>query len=153
MIGAALEQYGQKERAAQGGPRPRRFEEHSPDLSHDQANRQAELMIRAMVNAAKADGRLDRAEQAAITGNLGHIDQDEIDFINRELARPLDVDEFVRTVPAGLTNQVYGMSLTAIDLDTNQEADYLHRLASGLGIPPETVNQIHRQLGAPDLYA
>ena len=45
------------------------------------------------------------------------------------------------------------MSLTAIDLDSKAEAQYLHQLAQGLGIDERTANQIHQQLGAPTLYS
>jgi len=40
-----------------------------------------------------------------------------------------------------------------IDLDSNPEAQYLHQLAQGLNLSPDTVNQVHKQLGAPLLYS
>jgi len=153
LISAALNQFGNSEQAAQQNSAPRNFEEHSPGMVHSEACDQATIVIRGMINAAKSDGRLDKAEQENITGKLGHVSQDEIEFINSELAKPLDVDGFVRSVPRGMGNQVYAMSLTAIDLDTNPEAQYLHQLAQGLGIDEQTANQIHKQLGAPALYS
>ena len=110
-------------------------------------------MIRAMINAAKSDGRVDKQEQEKIFGKLGHITQDEIDFVRLEMSQPLDVDEFARSVPRGMGNQVYAMSLMALDLDSNPEAQYLHQLAQGLNLSRDTVNQVHKQLGAPMLYA
>ena len=153
LIGAALNQFGHSEKAAQDNSQPRNFEEHSPGMIHSEACDQATLVIRGMINAAKADGKLDSEEQAKITGKLGSISQDEIDFINNELAQPLDVDAFARSIPASMANQVYAMSLTAIDLDSNPEAQYLHQLAQGLNIDQQTANQIHQQLGAPALYS
>ena len=41
----------------------------------------------------------------------------------------------------------------AIDLDSNQEAQYLDQLAKGLNIQPQLANQIHEQLGAPTIYS
>ncbi len=110
-------------------------------------------MIQAMVNAAKADGRVDKQEQDKILGKMGNVTQDEVDFLRNELAKPLDVEGFIRSIPAGMGNQIYAMSLMAIDLDTNPEAQYLHQLAQGLNITPQVVNQIHTQLGAPILYS
>jgi uncharacterized membrane protein YebE (DUF533 family) len=153
LIGAALNQFGHNERAAQTRIQPKRFEEHSPNMSYSDASEQATLMIRAMVNAAKADGRVDEQERNNILQKLGNITQDEIDFVRNELAQPLDIDSFVRSIPRGMGNQVYVMSLMAIDLDTNPEAQYLHQLAQGLGISPQVANQIHSQLGAPKLYS
>ena len=153
LIGAALNQFGHSEQASQNNLMPRNFEEHSPNMVHAEANDQATLLIRGMINAAKADGKLDKQEHAKITGQLGNVTQDEIDFINDEISKPLDVEEFARSVPPALANQVYAMSLTAIDLDTNPEAQYLHQLAQGLNINSDTANQIHQQLGAPLLYS
>ena len=153
LVSAALNQYGeQSQQNLAGNVTPRRFEDHSPKLSYDDASRQATMMINAMLNAAKADGRFDNEERDKIAGRLGDLSDEEITYINNELSRPLDVDGFVRSVPPHSANQVYAMSLMAIDLDTNPEAQYLHQLAQGLGIAPDTVNQIHRQLGAPQLY-
>ena len=73
-------------------------------------------------------------------------------FVRRELAAPLDAQAFIRSVPRGMEQQVYTMSLMGIDLDTNQEAQYLHQLAQGLGIEADVCNQIHDKLGAPKLY-
>jgi len=153
LISAALNQFAHKEQAAQTQTQPKSFEEHSPGMSYNDASEQATLMIRAMVNAAKADGQVDEQEQEKILGKLGNVTQDEINFIRNELAQPLDVDGFVRSIPRGMGNQIYAMSLMAIDLDTNPEAQYLHQLANGLDISPQEANQIHSQLGAPKLYS
>ncbi|NKB76044.1 MAG: DUF533 domain-containing protein [Gammaproteobacteria bacterium] len=152
LVGAALNQFGHSEQAAQQNAQPRQFADHSPDLDYAQANEQATLILQGMINAAKADGRLDEEEKAKITGQLGQVDQSEIEFINNELSKPLNTEEFVSRVPKLMANQVYAMSLTAIDLDSNPEAQYLHSLAQGLGLEPDAVNQIHQQLGAPKLY-
>jgi uncharacterized membrane protein YebE (DUF533 family) len=153
LISAALNQYGHNEQAAQNHIQPKSFEEHSPGMVHSEACEQATLMIRAMINAAKADGRVDAQEQEKILGKLGHVLQEEIDFLKNEMAQPLDVDGFARSIPPGMGNQIYAMSLMAIDLDSNPEAKYLHQLAQGLNISPQIANQIHTQLGAPTLYS
>ncbi len=153
LIEAALKQFGNKETAAQKNTQPKSFEEHSPGMVHSEACEQATLVIRAMVNAAKSDGRVDKQEQDKILGKLGHVTQEEISFVRDEIAKPLDVQGFARDVPPSMANQIYAMSLTAIDLDSNPEAQYLHQLAQGLNISPQTANQIHKQLGAPALYS
>jgi uncharacterized membrane protein YebE (DUF533 family) len=45
------------------------------------------------------------------------------------------------------------VSLMAIDLDSQAEAQYLNDLAKALGMGPQDVNAIHAQVGAPALYA
>ncbi len=109
---------------------------------------QATLLIRAMCNAAKADGQIDASEQQAIVGRLGdEVDQAEADFLRQELSSPLDVDAFAATIPPAMAVDVYSMSLMAIKVDTPQEAQYLTELSRGLGIDDQTRNAIHQQLG------
>ena len=104
-----------------------------------------------MINAAKADNQIDEAEQEKIIGKLGDVSQEEADFVRNEFRVPLDVDEFARRIPRGMEQQIYAVSLMAIDLDTNKEAQYLDQLARGLNINPQMANQIHTQVGAPTI--
>ena len=60
---------------------------------------------------------------------------------------------FAQSVPKEMAGQVYLLSLTSIDLDSEKEAQYLGQLAQGLGIDPQVCNQIHDQVGAPKLFA
>ena len=125
-----------------------------PQEQHAAANDQAVLMIRAMVNAAKADGRVDDAEQENILSKLGNdVSQDEIDFLKAEFAAPLDVAGFANSVPDSLEPQIYALSLTAIELDTQNEAQYLGQLAQHMELAPEVCNQIHDQVGAPRIFS
>ncbi len=114
---------------------------------------QAALLIRAMVNAAKSDGVVDEQEQQNIIGKLGEIGPEESAFIRAEMQAPLDVDGFVRSVPKGLEQQVYVLSLMTVNLDSKPEADYLDSLAKGLNISEQASNQIHAQLNVPQLYS
>ena len=150
LVSSALNQFGSSQQSQQSTTS---FEERNPGISYNDANEQATIIIRAMINAAKSDGNLDQAEQNKIIGQLGDVTQEEIDFVNNEIARPLDINAFIQSIPANMAKQVYAMSLTAIDLDTNQEAQYLHQLAQGLNIDSVTCNQIHQQLGAAVLYS
>ncbi|MGB5494878.1 MAG: DUF533 domain-containing protein [Sedimenticolaceae bacterium] len=150
LLGMAMQQFGgaQQGASAQGAARV-----NMPQgLSHEQAEQQAELLVRAMINAAKSDGKIDAAEQQKIVERLGDVTPDEIAFVRREFETPLDAQAFVRSVPKGMEQEVYVVSLMAIDLDHNAEAKYLHELAQGFGMRPEACNQIHQQLGAPALY-
>jgi uncharacterized membrane protein YebE (DUF533 family) len=123
------------------------------DLEPQQAHTQATLLIRAMINAAKSDGSFDQNEQQAIIGKLGNVTQEEIDFIRNEFARPLDVRAFANDIPRGMEHQVYALSLSAINLDQQSEANYLGQLAQALRIAPEEANAIHKELGAPTIFA
>ena len=129
-----------------GGGKP----EPEPEVEAPQrqaANDQATILIRAMCNAAKADGSVDQAEQQAIIGRLGELDQQEIDFLQQELASPLDVNSFARSVPRELGPQVYALSVMTVKVDTREEVQYLTQLAQGLGLDQQTLDAIHQQAG------
>ncbi len=119
----------------------------------DEQNQQAEILLRAMINAAKSDGEIDKSEQEKIVEHLGDVSDEEAQFVRNEMSSQLDVDTFIRSVPRGMEQQVYLMSLTAIDLDSQAEAQYLDKLAKGLGISEQASNSIHQQLGVPQLYS
>ena len=131
-----------------GGQAPEIPQEHQAE-----ANDQATVLIRAMVNAAKSDGRVDQSEQDNIVSKLGaEVSEDEISFLKQEFAAPLDVAGFARSVPKGLEQQVYFLSLTSIDLDTQKEAEYLGQLAQAMGLDPNTCNELHDQVKAPRIF-
>lgn len=116
-------------------------------------NAVAGLMLRAMIQAAKADGRIDEAERERLLGQLGDLDEDDRAFIRDQMAAPVDPQGLAREVPKGLESQVYLMSLMAIDFDSEQEAAYLHDLAEALGLDRAAANQIHEQVGVQNLYS
>lgn len=113
----------------------------------------AALMLRAMIQATKADGELDEIEKSRLIERLGgDIDAQEAQFVQSELNRPMDVKGLVSDTPNGMAAQVYAMSILGIDLDNQAEAQYLHSLAQGFGLSADTVNDIHDQMGVPALY-
>lgn len=112
----------------------------------------AGLMIRAMIQAAMSDGKIDDAEREKLLKNLGEVSPEERAFVQQEMARPVDPKALARQVPQGLEQQVYVMSLLGIDLDNQNEAKYLHGLATELGIDQAMSNAIHTKMGAPVLY-
>ena len=116
----------------------------------DEAN--AAVLLRAMISAAKSDGELDADEQAKITEHLGDVTEEEANFVRNELAAPLDLPGLIASVPSGLEQQVYLMSLMSITLDTKEEAVYLDSLRQGLNLSEQVSNEIHEKLGAPTLY-
>ena len=122
-------------------------------VDKQEAEDHAALMIRAMINAAKSDGSIDQSEQNNIIAKLGDVTQEEIDFVKREFAAPLDVQAFARSIPRGMGEQIYAVSLMAIDLDKNSEAQYLADLAQGLSLSPQLANQIHDKFGVPKIFA
>jgi len=133
-----------------GGNNP--FESPAQTQTADQ-NAHSETYLRAMIQAGLSDGRIDQQEQQAIINKVGNIGQAEKNFIQTEMARGCDVNAFIHTVPRGIEEEVYSVSLMAIQLDNRTEAAYLDALAKGLRITQEQSNAIHDRLGAQRLYS
>lgn len=123
----------------------------APEPSPDQ-EALAGLLLTAMIQAAKSDGKIDAAEKSKLLDKLGDVSQEEMAFVQSELSSPVDIAGLVRKTPKGLEHQVYLMSVMGIDLDSQKEAQYLHELAGALGISKSQVNDVHAQLGVPQLY-
>ena len=116
------------------------------------SDQQATIMIRAMISAVKADGLVDNAEHANIIRQLGHITPQEQQFLQHEFAQPINVAALAASVPPGLAEDVYTVSLMAIDLDTQNEARYLQDLARALGLHGGTCNRLHQHFGMRQLF-
>ncbi len=127
----------------------------TPQMSaaeRDEADDHATLLLRAMVNAAKADGKVDQEEVDNIVGRLGEVDEQEAAFLRSELQAPLDVAGYCRSVPQELAQQAYAFSVMGMRLDTQQEAQYLGAVAQGLKLQPGVCNEIHEKLGVPPIF-
>lgn len=110
----------------------------------------ADLTVKAMINAAKADGRIDEDEMQKVVGELqeGGITAAEREYLLAEVRKPANTDEIVRAVPnQQVAAQVYAASLLAIEADTPAERTYLQGLARDLRLDPRVVEQMHSTLG------
>lgn len=124
------------------------------DPSNAQEEQELEAMallsLRAMVQAAKADGTIDATEQQRILGKLQEAgaDAEAQAFVAQEMAKPLDLAGLLRDVPnQQRAAEVYAASLLAIEVDTPAERTYLQRLAEGLGLDADVVQRLHASLG------
>lgn len=117
------------------------------------AEDQAKLMIRAMIEAAKADGAIDADEQAQITAHLKDASPEERAYVQTLMAAPLDFDGLVAATTAATRTQVYSASLMAIKPDSAVEQAYLAQLASALGLDPAARDAIHASVGMAPLTA
>jgi len=118
----------------------------------DQIDDEATLLLRAMINAAKADGKIEKEEVDNIVQRLGDLDAAEKQFLEAEFKAPLDVSAFCATVPDELNEEAYAFSVMGMRLDTQQEAQYLGAVAQGLRLDPKVCNAIHDKLGAPKIF-
>lgn len=113
------------------------------------AEENARLMIRAMIQAAKADGAIDAAERETILSHLTDASEEEIAFVTAELDAPSDIAGLAAAVGDTARAQVYSAALMAITVDTEAEKAYLRGLGTALGLDAATVATIHVGAGKP----
>jgi len=110
------------------------------------------LVIRAMINAAKADGQIDGGEMGRILGKLDDAgaDAEAKAFVMDSLGKPMETDALIREAQEPtVAIEVYGASLLAIEVDSPAEVEYLQGLAAGLRLDQDVVREIHAALGVP----
>lgn len=110
-------------------------------------NKHAQSLIRAMIAAAKADGRVSDQEMNRIQDRMRAIELDAESraFVEFELARPLDMDAVIADVACPEhAAELYAASLIAIDAEGAVEQAYLKLLAVRLKLEPQLVDEIHR---------
>jgi uncharacterized membrane protein YebE (DUF533 family) len=112
---------------------------------------QAQLVLKAMINAAKADGQIDEGEVQRIIGKLGDagIDQKTRDLVLAEMNKPLDTEALVAAAKGNpqLAAQLYAASLLAIEVDSPAERAYLENFAKSMGLVPQAVTNLENTMG------
>jgi len=108
-------------------------------------------LVRAMIAAANADGRLDSDEMQAILGRVGDLELSAMDKarLMDELSQPVEIDQLVTAATSPeVATEIYVAALMAIEVDTAGERLWLRELASRLQLPDDVVQSIHGQLAA-----
>jgi uncharacterized membrane protein YebE (DUF533 family) len=102
-------------------------------------------ILRALIAAAKADGRIDEAEKHMISTEIGrHTDDPQLQqWLDDEVAKPLDPAEVAQSAqndPAKAA-EMYLASVMLVDDQQDAERNYLDELAAALNIDPDL--QVH----------
>lgn len=109
-------------------------------------------LIRAMIAAARADGKLEGPEGDAIFRAVDElaISADEKALLMEELGRPVDVDVLVAAANTPeRAAEIYAAALLAIEIDTPAERAWLSMLAARLDLPAPLVARLEER-AAPD---
>lgn len=103
----------------------------------------SDVLLKAMVAAAKADGHIDEQELSTIRAKIAelHIDQDVNDMLMNELVQPLGAKEVAALAKGDKQAALELYLVSALLLDKNQEAErvYLSDLQAALALPDAVV--------------
>ncbi|KJY67406.1 hypothetical protein TW78_23180 [Vibrio coralliilyticus] len=108
-----------------------------------------ELIIKAMIAAAKADGHVDAEEMQRIESTLKEAGADAglQTMLHNELNKPLDPSEIARLAQSPQqASEIYLASLIVVDEQNFMEKAYLQELAKQLQLAPEVTFQLEQQL-------
>lgn len=108
----------------------------------------AEIILIAMIDAAKADGQVDSDELGRIMNTMksSGIGQEGVNYVIQKLQGPMETAKIVAATKnrPELAAQVYSASLMAIDVDTDAERMYLDKLAKAMGMSQAVVQNIEQ---------
>lgn len=113
-------------------------------------------LVRAMIAAARSDGRLDAQESQAIFQRIESLglDRESQSLLVTEMGRCVDMDAIVNSASSPeIAAEIYVASLLAIEVDTVAEKAYLAMLASRLQLPSGLVAELERQVEAQKTFA
>jgi uncharacterized membrane protein YebE (DUF533 family) len=120
-------------------------------LSGPAAEAHSHAILRALIAAAKADGRIDDAEKKLIYAELArHADDPQLQqWLNDEVSRPLDAASIAQEASdPGMAAEMYLASVMLIDQQQPAERAYLNELGAALGLAPELRAQLEQQAAA-----
>jgi uncharacterized membrane protein YebE (DUF533 family) len=130
---------------------PAGLTEPQTDEEQKQLDQSSDLVLRAMINATKSDGQVDQKEINRILGKFDEIGVDEEgkNYVMAQLQKPMETQQLIAEAQGQpeLAAQMYAASLMAIEVDTQQEKDYLNELASGLGLDSQVTGRIQQLVG------
>ena len=145
MAMQALQNAGKKPQAPMGLVEPQNEAEAQELENH------AQIIVDAMINATKADGQVSADEVQRIAGHLQQsgADEEALSYMQAAMQQPMQTEALVAAVGGRqeLAAEVYAASLLAIEVDTQEERQYLNDLAAALNLAPEGTRTLEEDCG------
>ncbi|WIE48674.1 DUF533 domain-containing protein [Pseudomonas sp. GM17] len=118
-------------------------------LAGPEVEEHSHAILRALIAAAKADGRIDEQEKQLISAEIGrHTDDPQLQqWLDDEVARPLDAADVAQSAAGepGMAAEMYLASVMLVDDQQDAERAYLDELAAALRIDPELQLHLEQQ--------
>ncbi len=118
------------------------------ELGEAEANERSQILLKAMIAAAKADGHINKKEVAAIDQQIEKLGLtgDVADLMQSEIAKPLDVKEIAELAKdnSGIAAEIYLVSAVVTDKENSMEREYLDTLARTMKLPDSLVEQLQK---------
>ena len=115
------------------------------ELDETEANARSEVLLKAMIAAAKADGHINNKEITAIEEQIVKLSLSEnvAQLLQEEIKKPLDVKEVAALAEnQAMAAEIYLVSAVVTDKENSMEKDYLSELAKEMRLPDALVVQL-----------
>ncbi|MDH2081390.1 tellurite resistance TerB family protein [Pseudomonas atacamensis] len=130
---------------SQASNAPQELPQTADLLAGPQIETHSHAVLRALIAAAKADGRIDEAEKHLISSEIGkHTADPQLQqWLDAEVAKPLDAREVAQSADGdpAVAAEMYLASVMLVDDQQDAERSYLDELAAALNIDPDL--QVH----------
>jgi uncharacterized membrane protein YebE (DUF533 family) len=130
---------------SQASAAPQQIPQTANLLAGPEVEEHSHAVLRALIAAAKADGRIDEAEKHLISSEIGkHTDDPQLQqWLDAEVAKPLDPAEVAQSAQGdpAVAAEMYLASVMLVDDQQDAERRYLDELAAALQIDPDL--QVH----------
>lgn len=114
-------------------------------LDDKEAENRSQILLKAMIAAAKADGHVNSKEVIAIEEQITKLGlgDDTAALIQDEIAKPLDVNEVAALAnDQAMAAEIYLVSAVICNRENSMEREYLESLAEEMGLPDALVAQL-----------
>ncbi|RJG10208.1 tellurite resistance TerB family protein [Pseudomonas cavernicola] len=115
------------------------------------AEEHSHAILRALIAASKADGRIDEQEKKLIYAEIAKLTDDpELqDWLDQEVSRPLDAAQVAQAAQTPeMAAEMYLASVLLVGSQQGGERDYLDELARQLKLDPALKAELEAQLGS-----
>jgi uncharacterized membrane protein YebE (DUF533 family) len=117
------------------------------ELGEAEANERSQILLKAMIAAAKADGHINKKEVAMIDEQIEKLGLtgDVADLMQSEIAKPLDVKEIAALAEnSAIAAEIYLVSAVVTDKENSMEREYLDTLARTMKLPDSLVTELQK---------
>lgn len=115
------------------------------DLDEDDANKRSQILLKAMIAAAKSDGHINQKEISAIDEQIVklNLSGEVASLLKDEIKKPLDVKEVAALAEnSAIAAEIYLVSAVVTDRENSMEKAYLKDLAKAMNLPDALVAQL-----------
>ena len=115
------------------------------ELNDEEANKRSQILLKAMIAAAKADGHINKKEITAIEEQIEKLDlsTEVASLLQDEIKKPLDIKDIAALAEnSAIAAEIYLVSAVVTDRENSMEKAYLEELAKAMKLPDALVDQL-----------